>query len=73
MTKHTADLGDAHGEWYWCLKHGTVEPKGGCPDKDRLGPYPTPEAARHWRDRVSERNEVWDAEDEAWEGGPDAT
>ena len=26
------------------------------------------EAAEHWRERVEQRNEAWDAEDEAWEG-----
>ncbi len=51
-------------QWYWCLKHNAVEPRGGCRDADRMGPYPTPEAARNWREKVAERNEAWDAEDD---------
>ena len=47
--------------WYFCVKHQTVEGDDGCPAKDRLGPYPTREAAEHALDRVHERNEEWDA------------
>jgi hypothetical protein len=32
-------------EWYYCLKHGTVEPREGCRAADRLGPYPDRETA----------------------------
>ena len=28
--------------WWYCLKHHTVEPDAGCPDKERLGPYRNP-------------------------------
>jgi hypothetical protein len=51
------------GPWYWCLRHSRVEPKAGCPDRDRLGPYETADAARHWRERVAARN----AEADAWD------
>ena len=35
------------GEFWFCLKHHAVEGVEGCPNKDRLGPYPTEaEAAR---------------------------
>jgi hypothetical protein len=47
--------------WYFCVKHQTVEPEDGCPAKDRLGPYATPEEAAHAMDKVHERNEQWDA------------
>jgi hypothetical protein len=47
--------------WYFCVKHQTVEGEDGCPAKDRLGPYPTREAAEHALDKVHERNEEWDA------------
>jgi hypothetical protein len=50
--------------WYFCVKHQTVEGEdGACPGKDRLGPYPTREAAEHALDKVRERNEEWDAGD----------
>jgi hypothetical protein len=50
--------------WWYCLKHGNVEQGPGCPGKDRLGPYATREEAEHALDRVQERNEEWDAQDE---------
>ncbi|MFN2608089.1 MAG: hypothetical protein ABR511_09360 [Acidimicrobiales bacterium] len=56
-------------EWYWCLRHGRPEPAGeACEAEQRLGPYPSEDAARHWRERVDARNEQWDAEDRRWEG-----
>jgi hypothetical protein len=55
--------GDKH--WWFCLKHNTVEDdEGGCPGKDRLGPYPTREAAEHALQTVQERNKEWDAKDD---------
>jgi hypothetical protein len=54
--------------WWFCLKHMTVEPDAGCPGKDRLGPYPSREAAANALETVRRRNEEWDAQDEA--GGP---
>jgi hypothetical protein len=54
--------GDKH--WWFCLKHNTVEDDDGvCPGKDRLGPYPTREAAEHALQTVQERNEQWDSQD----------
>jgi hypothetical protein len=50
--------------WWYCLNHGTVEHGPGCPGKDRLGPYATREEAEHALDRVRERNEEWDAQDQ---------
>jgi hypothetical protein len=64
MTDESKHLGDASGEWYYCFKHQTVETRAECNQMDRMGPYPTPEAAQKWRERVSERNEAWD-DDEA--------
>jgi hypothetical protein len=57
-------LGDATGEWYYCFEHEKVEGRYDCRQRDRMGPYPTREAAEHWRDRVEQRNEAWDAQDE---------
>ena len=50
--------------WWFCLKHMTVEPEAGCPGKDRLGPYPTREAAANALETVRRRNEEWDAQDD---------
>jgi hypothetical protein len=49
--------------WWFCLKHMAVEPDAGCPGKDRLGPYPTREAAASALETVRRRNEEWDAKD----------
>ncbi|WP_194911899.1 hypothetical protein [Catenulispora rubra] len=51
--------------WYYCVKHGLVEPAGACAAKDRLGPYATQEEAEHALQRVQERNEAWRKADEA--------
>ena len=54
-------------EWYWCLTHRAVETAdSSCPPRDRLGPYPSREAAQHWKEKVDQRNQAWDAEDEDW-------
>ena len=50
--------------WWYCLKHGNVEQGPGCPGKDRLGPYASREEAEHALDRVRERNQEWDAQDD---------
>ncbi|MDP3967932.1 MAG: hypothetical protein Q8Q02_06595 [Nocardioides sp.] len=47
-------------EYYYCLKHKTVEPQEGCRAKDRLGPYDTEAAAASALERVEERNEDWE-------------
>jgi hypothetical protein len=55
---------DTDQHWWFCLTHQRVEPDAGCPGKDRLGPYPTPEAAAKALETVHRRNEEWDAQDE---------
>jgi hypothetical protein len=50
------------GDWYYCLEHQKVEEGPECPAKDRLGPYPTPEAAAHAFEAVEERNEEWETD-----------
>lgn len=56
-------------QYYWCQKHGRVETSGGaCPERDLLGPYPSAEAARNWRQQRDAREDRWQAQDEAWEG-----
>lgn len=60
----------AEGAWYWCHRHERVEEAGrACRALDRLGPYPSPEAAENWRETASARNEAWDDQDRAWEEG----
>jgi hypothetical protein len=54
---------DGEQRWWYCLKHHTVEPEQGCKAENRLGPYPTREAAEHALETVRRRNEEWDAQD----------
>jgi hypothetical protein len=49
-------------QWWYCLRDNRVEDTDVCPGKDRLGPYPTREAAEHALDTVRRRNEEWDAQ-----------
>jgi len=48
----------------YSLKYHTVEDDDGpTPGKDRLGPFPTREAAARALETVQERNKEWDAKD----------
>jgi hypothetical protein len=53
---------DEGPQWFYCLKHHTVEGPVGCRAKDRLGPYETREEAEHALQKVKERNEAWQAQ-----------
>ncbi|WP_030617929.1 hypothetical protein [Streptomyces sclerotialus] len=48
------------GEWYYCLKHGTVEEGPECRAADRMGPYATREEAGHAMETARERNAEWE-------------
>ena len=52
-------------EWYYCIEHGTVEPKEGCRILDRIGPFPTRSEAERALEKVARRNRQWD-DDPAW-------
>lgn len=57
----------AQGPWYFCLKHRTVEDRGGCAERHRLGPFDSREEAADALQTVADRNEQADAADRAWE------
>jgi len=48
------------GDFWFCLKHKTVEPREGCRNADRLGPYDTAGEAERALEKVEARNESWD-------------
>lgn len=50
--------------WYYCLEHQQVEPDDGCPNAERMGPYPSEEAAQHALERAAERNAAFDEDDD---------
>jgi len=59
----------AKGSFWWCVHHQRVEDdQHGCQAEERLGPYESEEAARHWRDRLEARDEKWAKEDKEWSG-----
>jgi hypothetical protein len=49
--------------WYSLRTHAVEDDDGPTPGKDRLGPFPTREAAARALERVQERNSEWDAKD----------
>jgi hypothetical protein len=53
-------------QWFYCLKHGTVEPREGCRAADRLGPYPDRETAARALEIARERTEAADQADREW-------
>jgi len=53
-------------QWWFCLTHHEVEGRHGCLNKDRLGPYPSQDAASHALEKVQQRNEEWD-NDPKWQ------
>jgi hypothetical protein len=53
-------------QWFYCLKHGTVEGPEGCRAADRLGPYPDKETASRALEIARERTEAADAADREW-------
>jgi hypothetical protein len=56
-------------QYYWCIRHDRVERAGqACAERFRLGPYPSAEEARAWKQRRDAREDRWDAEDRAWKG-----
>lgn len=55
--------------FYWCQRHERVEEAGHtCPERDLLGPYPSGDEARNWKQRRDKREDRWKAQDDAWEG-----
>lgn len=61
----TGGTDDSAPQYWYCLKHRTVEGEEGCANAHRLGPYPTAAEAEQALERVEERNEAWD-NDPAW-------
>jgi hypothetical protein len=59
----TPQAAPASGDYYFCLTHQVVERGQGCRALDRMGPYPSAEAAAAWQQSVAEHNEAWDKED----------
>lgn len=66
-----AAMGDEigqHTEFYYCLRHHTVEREDECKATDRLGPYPDAESAANALESVRRREQRLTAEDRVWSG-----
>jgi hypothetical protein len=50
------------GEWFYCLKHRTVEEGPQCPSKNRFGPYASREEASRAMEIAHERNLEWETD-----------
>lgn len=57
-------------QYYYCIKHKTVEGRDGCRNMDRIGPFDTEEEAASVIDRVHARNEALD-KDPGWNDSDD--
>ena len=54
-------------QWFYCLKHNTVEGADGCRAADRLGPYPDRETASRALEIARERTESAERADREWQ------
>lgn len=54
-------------EWYWDLdKRIAVRADSRGPADQTLGPYETKAEAENWKATTNHRNDIWEADDEAW-------
>lgn len=63
-------MSEDENQFWYCVKHHTVEGRDGCPNKDRLGPYATAAEASQALEKTEARNEEWD-NDPAWNDDED--
>lgn len=60
-------------EWYYNTATGEVELGPQSPMQNRLGPYPTKEAAEDALKIARERNKQWEDQDREWNSWDDQT
>ena len=53
-------MSDDNAQWWFCLKHNTVEHGDACANSERLGPYASREDAEGAIAHAAERTEQWD-------------
>ena len=56
----TGTPGDSGQQWWYCLNHQAVETTDACANSERMGPYPSREAAQRALTTAAERTEAWD-------------
>lgn len=61
----TPEGGSSAGPWFYSLKtHSVVTAETGGRAADRLGPFATRAEAQDALERVAQRNEAWDSQDD---------
>jgi hypothetical protein len=55
-------MSDDKQQWWFCMKHQSVEQDAGCGNTDRLGPYASAEDASHAYEKAAARSEAWDSD-----------
>lgn len=61
--------GRSSQEYWYNAETGEVEEGRHSPWTNRMGPYPTREAAEHALEKAADRTASWDAEDRRWREG----
>ena len=56
------------GEYWYCMEHRRVEKYEDTDSANRIGPFPTEDAAAHALQTIHDREKAYDAEDSAWNG-----
>jgi hypothetical protein len=55
-------------KFWFCIEHHRVETSEQIHGSNKLGPYPTEDAAAHALETAAERTKAYEAEDAAWNG-----
>ena len=55
-------MSDNSDQWWFCLRHKTVEQGPGCPNEERMGPYSSSAEASGALSRAAERSEAWESD-----------
>jgi hypothetical protein len=49
-------------QWWYCMKHRTVEGGAGCSNTDRMGPYASRDEAAAAIDNAAQRTQAWETD-----------
>jgi hypothetical protein len=55
-------------EWWYCMQHRRVERFDETDSANRIGPWPSADAAAHALQTIHEREKAYEAADAEWEG-----
>jgi hypothetical protein len=55
-------------EYWFCMEHRRVEKYDETDSKNRIGPFPTADAAAHALETIAEREKAYEKEDSSWDG-----